>query len=154
LKWSTTKESQSYSKTVSNWELCSLRPPNFLAWCLLAFPSVGGAPKGPPAVPPITTRAVALRESIRLGGELYRAGHYTQASQVFESAFEEAESLSLPSLAGRALGNLGGCRFALHQYRAALQSFFASPPFFGIGGGHRGGGSLGRGHCISVLRHR
>jgi len=70
-----------------------------------------------------------LRESIRLGGELYRAGHYTQASQVFESAFEEAESLSLPSLAGRALGNLGGCRFALHQYRAALQSFLQARRF-------------------------
>jgi tetratricopeptide (TPR) repeat protein len=70
-----------------------------------------------------------LRESIQLGAEQYRAGHYTAASKVFESAFKEAESLSLPSLAGRALGNLGGCQFALHQYRAALQSFLEARRF-------------------------
>ena len=94
-----------------------------MAWCLLAFPFVGGAPEGPPVVPLPTAHSIALREAIRRGGELYGAGRYNEASQVFSSAFDSAASLSLPGLAGRAVGNLGGCQFALHQYRAALHSF-------------------------------
>jgi tetratricopeptide (TPR) repeat protein len=70
-----------------------------------------------------------LREDIRQGGELYRSGRYTEASQVFKSASDRAIALSLPSLAGRAIGNLGGCQFALHQYRAALQSFLQARAF-------------------------
>jgi len=111
-----------------------LRAPIFLAWCLLAFPHVGGAPEGPLVFPQVTTQSLALRESMRQGGELYRAGHYTEASQVFKSAFDRAASLSLRSLAGRALGNLGGCQFALHQYRAALHSFLQARSFSELAG--------------------
>jgi CHAT domain-containing protein/tetratricopeptide (TPR) repeat protein len=123
------KSTRSALRRFSNWGLGSLRQPILLAWCLLAFSHVGGAPEGPLAFPQVTTQSLALRESIRRGGELYRAGHYTEASQVFKSAFDRAESLSLRSLAGRALGNLGGCQFALHQYRAALHSFLQARIF-------------------------
>jgi tetratricopeptide (TPR) repeat protein len=120
--WSTTKEYQICPRLFSNWGIGSLKASILLAGCLLAFP-VGGAPEGPPAVPIQTEHSLALREAIRHGGELYRAGRYSEASLVFKSAFDRASSFVLPSLAGRALGNLGGCQFALHQYRAALHSF-------------------------------
>jgi tetratricopeptide (TPR) repeat protein len=80
-------------------------------------------------VPLPTEHSIALREAIRRGGDLFRAGRYAEASQAFASAFDRAASLSLPSPAGRALGNLGSCQFALHQYRAALHSFLQARAF-------------------------
>ncbi|PWU03315.1 MAG: hypothetical protein C5B51_19220 [Terriglobia bacterium] len=54
---------------------------------------------------------------------MFRNGRYTDAARVFESAFHIAQSLNLPDLASRALGNWGGCQYALHQYQAAVRSF-------------------------------
>lgn len=108
-----------------------MKKPKILAYCLLAFSLIGGAPpsrsivspaaKRPPSA--LSGRAAELRVSIKHGGTLYRQGLYQEASQVFQSVFIEAKSQSFTNEAARALGNLGGCQFALHQYQAALRSF-------------------------------
>ena len=41
----------------------------------------------------------------------------------YEAARAAAVAARIPSQAARALGNIGGCQFALHQYRPALQSY-------------------------------
>ena len=106
-----------------------MKRPKLLAFCLLVFWFFGGAPKSRPMARPQYpeaerfNRVAALRAAINHGGELYRARQYQQASQVFQSIFQQAASLSSFREEGRALGNLGGCQFALHQYKAALRSF-------------------------------
>jgi tetratricopeptide (TPR) repeat protein len=59
----------------------------------------------------------------RQAAELYQAGHYQEARQRFEAARAAAVAAQIPRQATRALGNIGGCQFALHQYRPALQTF-------------------------------
>ena len=60
---------------------------------------------------------------LRQASELYQAGHYQEAQQQFEAARAAAVAVQIPRQAARALGNIGGCQFALHQFRPALQSF-------------------------------
>jgi tetratricopeptide (TPR) repeat protein len=60
---------------------------------------------------------------LREAGGLFQAGHYHAAIRQFEAARALAREARVPRLAARALGNIGGCQFALHQYRPALQSF-------------------------------
>src|SRR5262249_50569335 len=48
---------------------------------------------------------------------------YLDAIHGFETTRSAALRASLPDLAARALGNIGGCQFALHQYPAALATF-------------------------------
>jgi tetratricopeptide (TPR) repeat protein len=60
---------------------------------------------------------------LRQASELYQAGRYQEALQGFEAARAAAVAAQIPRQAARALGNIGGCQFALHQYRPALQSF-------------------------------
>ena len=100
-----------------------------LAFCLLVFSLLGGVGKAPPMINPVHSPDVAsaedgeLRNMIHEGGALFRKGSYREASQIFESAFVKAQQSSLTGLAGRALGNLGGCQYALHRYQEALHSF-------------------------------
>ena len=101
-----------------------MKTAKLLAYCLLAFSLAGGARRRPPDVSTLPPGSVqALHDRIALGGELFRDGRYTEAAQAFESVFHSAQSLALPDIAGRALGNWGGCQYALHQYQAALRSF-------------------------------
>jgi tetratricopeptide (TPR) repeat protein len=60
---------------------------------------------------------------LRQASDLYQAGHYQEARQRFEAAQAAAVAARIPRQATRALGNIGGCQFALHEYRLALQSF-------------------------------
>jgi CHAT domain-containing protein len=108
-----------------------LKKPKLLAYCLSVFSLIGGAPQsrsieGPAARRPssaLSRRAAELRVFMKRGAELYRHGFYQGASQVYQSVFAQAKSESFPKEAARALGNLGGCQFALHQYKTALRSF-------------------------------
>jgi tetratricopeptide (TPR) repeat protein len=109
----------------------SLKRPKIAAYCLVAFSLIGGAPRNRlignsperrRAMKP-SGRLAELRASIDHGGELYRQGRYQEASELFQMIFAQAQAASLPYAAGRALGNLGGCQFALHQYQSALRSF-------------------------------
>jgi CHAT domain-containing protein/tetratricopeptide (TPR) repeat protein len=60
---------------------------------------------------------------MRSATDLYRAGRYHDALRGFESTRAAAQRTGQEELAARALGNIGGCQFALHEYRTALQSF-------------------------------
>ena len=57
------------------------------------------------------------------GSALFTAGRYADAIGTFEKARDAARAGKLPNIAARALGNIGGCQFALHQYQPALHSF-------------------------------
>jgi tetratricopeptide (TPR) repeat protein len=57
-----------------------------------------------------------------------------EAAQVFQSVFEAAQSLSFSNVAGRALGDWGGCQYAVHQYQAALRSFLKARQLSEAGG--------------------
>jgi CHAT domain-containing protein/tetratricopeptide (TPR) repeat protein len=65
---------------------------------------------------------------------LFRSGSYSDAAQVFHSVFEAAQAASLTNVAGRALGNWGGCQYAVHQYQAALRSFLKARELSDAGG--------------------
>ncbi len=54
---------------------------------------------------------------------LLRAGRYAQATPAFEALSKSALVAREFQIAARALGNLGGCRLALCQYRPALAAF-------------------------------
>ena len=60
---------------------------------------------------------------LREASGLYQAGRYHEALERFAAARAAAIEAQMPRQAARALGNIGGCQFALHQYRPALQSF-------------------------------
>jgi len=119
-----------------------LRTASILACCLLAVSLVGGARRGTPNSRALTllsaeqraSRVAALRSQLRHGADLFRSGRYSEAAQVFQSVFETAQSLSLSEVAGRALGNWGGCQYALHQYQAALRSYIKARQLSEAGG--------------------
>lgn len=92
--------------------------------CLLALTLVGSARRSLPH-PTESQRAttVSLHASLHEGHVLFRAGRYQEAATRFQSVWEAAQSQHIQDLSGRALGNLGACRFALHQYQAALRMF-------------------------------
>jgi tetratricopeptide (TPR) repeat protein len=60
---------------------------------------------------------------LRTATDLYRSGRYLDSMRAFEATHTAAIRAALPDLAARALGNIGGCQFALHQYAAALATF-------------------------------
>jgi tetratricopeptide (TPR) repeat protein len=60
---------------------------------------------------------------LRRGGAVFDARRYLEAGAVFQQGYESAKARGWGDLAARFLGNLGGCRFALHQYEAALEAF-------------------------------
>ncbi|MCX6632475.1 MAG: CHAT domain-containing protein [Candidatus Solibacter sp.] len=60
---------------------------------------------------------------MREGSGLFQAGRYHEALQRFYAARAVAVEARMQSQVARALGNIGGCQFALHQYRPALQSY-------------------------------
>ncbi len=108
-----------------------LRLTKVLACCLLAFSLVGTArrPVPHPGVKPLSvTKARSARRAPLLarlceGAEIFSAGRYSEAANRFDSLRQAALAMGEDDLAARAIGNLGGCRFALHQYRPALDSF-------------------------------
>jgi tetratricopeptide (TPR) repeat protein len=68
-------------------------------------------------------RRVPVLALLRNATDFYRAGRYLDAIRGFEATHSAATRAGFPDLAARALGNIGGCQFALHQYAAALTTF-------------------------------
>ena len=60
---------------------------------------------------------------MREGGALYAQGQYIKAAEAFERVARAARGARDYRTAARAGTNVGACQFALHQYRAALDSF-------------------------------
>jgi tetratricopeptide (TPR) repeat protein len=71
-------------------------------------------------------RKASFDQLLRQAAEIYQAGSYQAALEQFEAARKAAVAAELPRQAARALGNVGACQFALHQYRQALRSFLAA----------------------------
>src|ERR1039458_407757 len=109
----------------------SLKTAKILACCLLVFPLVGTVPRSGPKTreqsldthEDIAPRRAAVSALLHETTEIFRAGRYHEALQQFEAALLAANQAHLPDLAARAVGDVGACQFALHQYRPALQSF-------------------------------
>ena len=68
------------------------------------------------------TRAYLLSR-LDEGLELFRLGRYAEAAQRFESLRKAALEAHVDDLAARAIADIGGTQFALHQYQAALRSY-------------------------------
>jgi CHAT domain-containing protein len=81
------------------------------------FPELTGHAPARPAVP------AALLNQLKQSGKLFRAGQFQAAAALAEEGYGAARQARQPSLAARFLSNLGGCRFALHQYGDALKAF-------------------------------
>ncbi len=111
-----------------------MRTAKILACCLLVFPLVGTVPRSGPRArtqslvsdKEARSRRAAFDAILRDAAGLYAAGHYSEALLRFEAARATAVEALLPRQAARALGNIGSCQFALHQYRPALRSFLAA----------------------------
>ena len=111
-------------------ELGILRTAKVLACCLLVLPLIGTACKSVSNVRAKTLDATAqqaLRASVQVelrhGADLFRSGHYQEAQLRFESLLKVTAQARLDDLTLRVQSNIGGCLFALHQYRPALRSF-------------------------------
>ncbi|MBZ5585880.1 MAG: tetratricopeptide repeat protein [Acidobacteriia bacterium] len=101
-----------------------------LACCLLVLPLVGTARRSVSKTRAKTLNTAGqralrapLEAELRHDADLFRAGGYQEAQLRFESLHQSAARAGLHDLALRATSNVGGCQFALHQYRKALGSF-------------------------------
>jgi CHAT domain-containing protein len=130
--WNISKENQALLETPDH--TCgagSLKSAKILICCLLVVPLVGtvlsSVPKSRAHILETPEARAARRGPIltllRSAAEVYRTGRYRDAMRGFESTRTAALQAHVPDLAARALGNIGGCQFALHQYGAALESF-------------------------------
>ena len=105
-----------------------------LACCLLLIPLVGTGLKSDPkarAKPlPGTTedndQRKRLQAELVAGWGLFKAGRYEQARNQFERVRRVAIASADPYMETRAVADIGGCWFALHRYRLALQAFVAA----------------------------
>lgn len=70
-----------------------------------------------------TARRDLLTSRLKQSSMVYRTGNFHDAADLAQQGYQDALHAGEPRLAIRFLGNLGGCRFALHQYREALQAF-------------------------------
>ena len=60
---------------------------------------------------------------LKQSSTIFRIGDFNHAATLFEQGYRDALRAGEPQIAARFLNNLGGCRFALHQYRAALETY-------------------------------
>jgi len=100
-----------------------------LVCMFLIIPLVGTVRR---PVPPPRAKSLALssygiaRENLlkrlELARKLFEAGDFHQAASLFQQGYQDALGAGEREIAARFLGNLGGCRFALHQYREALRA--------------------------------
>ncbi|HXK07115.1 MAG TPA: CHAT domain-containing protein [Verrucomicrobiae bacterium] len=108
-----------------------MKSAKILICCLLVVPLIGTVPRSvPKSRAPIleTPEGKAARRApilalLRSATEVYRTGRYREALRGFAAMRTAAQKSGVPDLAARALGNIGGCQFALHQYNAALETF-------------------------------
>ena len=101
----------------------------FLVCLLLIVPLVGTVCC--PVVPPRTkslavssdgsAREMILKQ-LELPRKLFEAGDFHQAAALLQRGCQDAIRVGEIRIATRFLNNLGGCRFALHQYQEALRA--------------------------------
>jgi len=69
-----------------------------------------------------------LTAQLKQSAKAYRAGDFHGAAALAQQGYGNAQRAGEPKMAAQFLNNLGGCRFALHQYREALQTFLEGRP--------------------------
>ncbi len=106
-----------------------MRPQPLLLYLVLALlAQVGARPPHPKtASAPSASQASAstrdLYSLIAAGRAEFRVQRFTRAAQMFLHGYRESQRRNLPDFAARFLNNLGGCRFAVFDYRGAMQSY-------------------------------
>jgi CHAT domain-containing protein len=110
-----------------------LRKTKALSCCLLVLPLIGTARKAASEVSAQAFRATSRDErrqelsgELREGSDLLRDARYSEAQIRLEKTYAAALRAGDADIAARAQGKVGGCQFALRQYRPALRSFFAA----------------------------
>jgi CHAT domain-containing protein len=98
--------------------------------CLFLIIPLVGTVRRP--VPPTRAKSlVPFREDIarqnllkrlQLPRKLFQAGDFHQAAYLFQQGYQDALEAGERQIAAQSLGNLGGCQYALHQYREALRT--------------------------------
>lgn len=64
-----------------------------------------------------------LAARLKQSSKIFRTGDFRDAAALFQQGYQDALRAGEPQIAARFLNNLGGCRFALHQYQEALQTY-------------------------------
>ena len=70
-----------------------------------------------------TVRQNPLASQLDQSHKLFYAGNFHDAAALAKQGYHNALSAGEPQIAAQFLNTLGGCQFALHQYRDALQTF-------------------------------
>jgi tetratricopeptide (TPR) repeat protein len=102
----------------------------------------------PPRTPPLATpgqkivRRDLLTAQLKQSGKVFRAGDFLNAAALAEQGYRDALAAGEPQIASRFLNNLGGCRFALHQYREALRVFLEARKLAEAAHDNAGAGNL------------
>ncbi len=83
----------------------------------------------PPRTPPLVTsgqknvRRDLLTAELKRSAKAFGAGDFHGAATLAQQGYRDALRAGESQLAGQFLNNVGGCQFALHQYREALHTF-------------------------------
>lgn len=82
----------------------------------------------PTRTPPLATDSQkivhnGLLTQLAQSRKVYLSGDFYAAAAIVGQGYHDALRAGEPQIASQFLNNLGGCRFALHQYREALQAF-------------------------------
>jgi CHAT domain-containing protein/tetratricopeptide (TPR) repeat protein len=125
------KELQAKATTISNWLVRILQKTGLSVCVLLMLPLAGevGETLRPPGTPSRQTQQgpSPLRESfaarLRVSGDLLRQGRYRDAQLSAQRHYEAALRAGDAEFAAKFLANSATCRFALHEYREALETF-------------------------------
>ena len=83
-----------------------------------------------------------LRTQLKQIATEFRAGNFHQAEALAEKGYRAALQLHDQQIASRFLNNLGGCRFALHEYREALRTFLEARRMAEVSGDRSTAGKL------------
>jgi CHAT domain-containing protein/tetratricopeptide (TPR) repeat protein len=87
-------------------------------------------PPRPPSLAPPGQKNVRrdLTALLTQSAKAYRTGDFNNAAVLAQQGYRDALHAGEPQIAAQFLNNLGGCRFALHQYREALRAFLEARP--------------------------
>ncbi|MGA2737877.1 MAG: CHAT domain-containing tetratricopeptide repeat protein [Bryobacteraceae bacterium] len=102
----------------------------------------------PPRTPPLATlgqksvRRNLLTAQLKQSGVVFRTGDFHDAASLAQQGYSDALRAGETQLASRFLNNLGGCRFALHQYREALRVYLEARALAEAAHDNAGAGNL------------
>jgi CHAT domain-containing protein len=122
----------------------------FLVCLLLIIPLVGTVrrPVPPPRPQSLSSSSMPsagralLSARLKETGNVFRAGYFHQAAALARDGYQDALQAGERQIAAQFLGNLGGCRFALHRYQEALRAFLDARDLAESAGARQTAGAL------------